>query len=87
VSRTNSQYGRCRLSVSRLRSYEGLRFLSSRAGQRSYHPSSVCYQTRLETADVDNYNKRAKEIRENSFIMPGTLGALRWWLNDIKGGG
>jgi hypothetical protein len=35
-------------------------------------------------AEVDKYNKAAKETRENTFIMAGTLSGLRWWLTDIR---
>jgi hypothetical protein len=36
-------------------------------------------------AEVDKYNKDKKMYLENSFIMAGTVGTLRWCLSDIKG--
>jgi hypothetical protein len=35
-------------------------------------------------ADVDKYNIELKNVRDNTSIMVGTIGMLRWALTDIK---
>ena len=35
-------------------------------------------------AQVDTYNKAAKELKESAFFLAGTLGSLRWCLVDIR---
>ena len=39
---------------------------------------------KFDQVKVDEFNRKLKEVKEDAFIMAGTIGLLRWLLVDIK---
>lgn len=46
------------------------------------HPYALKYK--FDQAKVDEFNRKMNEVKNDAFIMAGTLGLLRWLLVDIK---
>ncbi len=51
-------------------------------GMTLQHPFAVKYK--YDQAKVDAFNKKYKEVKDDAYIIAGTLGLLRWLLVDIK---